>query len=75
MTINSFLGSAQLVSPKFPVVFHSLAGHNDRESTSPSYFNIDEATEVVDYVKELLRDRRRPVGEYNMACVNVLVRR
>ena len=61
--INSFLGSAQLVSPKFPVVFHSLAGHNDRESTSPSYFNIDEASEVKAYVQALLADRQHPIRE------------
>ncbi len=59
--INSFLGSSQLVSPKFPVVFHSLAGYNDRESTSPSYFNIAEASEVKTYVQALLADRRHPI--------------
>ena len=55
------LGSAQLANRKFPVVFHAISGENERESSSPSYFNIDEATEVVDYVKELLRDRSHPV--------------
>ena len=59
--INSFLGSPQLASPKFPVVFHALAGHNDRESTSPSYFNIDEASEVKAYVQALLADRQYPI--------------
>ena len=57
------LGSAQLANRKFPVVFHAISGENERESSSPSYFNIDEATEVVDYVKELLRDRSHPVRE------------
>ncbi|KAI0646632.1 P-loop containing nucleoside triphosphate hydrolase protein [Trametes meyenii] len=59
--INSFLDSAQLVSPRFPVVFHAISGENERESTSPSYFNKYEATEVVEYVKDLLKDRRHPV--------------
>ena len=62
-SINSFLGSSQLVSPEFPVVFHALAGYNDRESTSPSYFNIDEASEVKTYVQALLADRQHPIRE------------
>ena len=63
-SINAFLGSPQLVSPDFPVVFHAISGRNERESTSPSYFNIDEATEVADYIQELLRDRSHPVRKY-----------
>ena len=60
-TINSFLGSSQLPNPQFPIIFHAISGENEREVSSPSYFNIDEATEVLDYVKELLSDRRHPV--------------
>nr|VWP00270.1 Adenylate cyclase [Ganoderma boninense] len=67
--INSFLASAQLVSPKFPVVFHSLAGHNDRESTSPSYFNIDEASEVKAYVQALLADRQHPIQAKDIGVI------
>ena len=62
--IDSFVGSPQLVEPKFPVVFHSISGHNDRESTSPSYFNIEEACEVKAYVQALLEDRSFPIREY-----------
>ena len=64
LTINSFLGSSQLPERKFPVIFHAISGENERESTSPSYFNIDEATEVADYIQELLRDRSHPVRKY-----------
>ena len=60
---HSFLGSPLLEAPKFPVVFHAIAGHNDRESTSPSYFNIDEASEVKAYVQALLNDRNFPIRE------------
>ncbi|KAI0691004.1 P-loop containing nucleoside triphosphate hydrolase protein [Cerioporus squamosus] len=58
---HSFIDSPQLESPKFPIVFHAIAGHNDRESTSPSYFNIDEASEVKAYVQALLDDRGFPI--------------
>ncbi|KAI0749074.1 hypothetical protein C8Q74DRAFT_1212093 [Fomes fomentarius] len=59
--INSFLGSWQLAQPNSPVVFHAISGHNDRESTSPSYFDI-EAWGVKAYVQALLReDRSHPI--------------
>ncbi|CDO71155.1 hypothetical protein BN946_scf184845.g25 [Trametes cinnabarina] len=67
--INSFIGSTQLVNPKFPVVFHAIFGENERESTSPSYFNIDEATEVVEYVKDLLKDRQRPIRSKDIGII------
>ncbi|TBU29420.1 P-loop containing nucleoside triphosphate hydrolase protein [Dichomitus squalens] len=68
-TVNSFLGSSQLASPEFPVVFHALAGHNDRESTSPSYFNIDEASEVKAYVQALLADRQYPIQAKDIGVI------
>ena len=61
LQINAFVNSPLLPEPKFPVVFHAVAGENERESSSPSYFNIDEAVEVVDYVRELLEDRTHPI--------------
>lgn len=64
-TVNSLIGSPQLPNGQFPIIFHAIAGENEREAASPSYFNIDEATEVVDYINELLRDHRFPVREFN----------
>ncbi|RDX46171.1 P-loop containing nucleoside triphosphate hydrolase protein [Lentinus brumalis] len=68
-TINAFLGSSQLPKRTFPIIFHAISGENERKSTSPSYFNIDEATEVVDYVKELLRDRSHPVRAHDIGVI------
>ncbi|KAI9061625.1 P-loop containing nucleoside triphosphate hydrolase protein [Trametes sanguinea] len=59
--INSLLGSPVLVNARWPVVFHYISGQDERESTSPSYFNIDEATEVLENIKTLLNDRRHPI--------------
>jgi helicase MOV-10 len=56
--INSYLGSNLLVSPKFPIVFHAISGRDDREASSPSFFNIDEVTQVRSYVEALRSDRR-----------------
>jgi helicase MOV-10 len=43
----------------FPVIFHAVNGENLREGTSPSWFNPQEAEEVVKYV-DLLINQSRP---------------
>ncbi|RDX46185.1 P-loop containing nucleoside triphosphate hydrolase protein [Lentinus brumalis] len=67
--INYFLGSTQLVSPKFPVVFHAISGLNEREASSPSYFNIDEAAQVKVYCQALLQDASYPIRAEDIAVV------
>ena len=63
-TINAFLGSPQLATPQFPVVFHAISGKNDRESSSPSYFNVEEVILVKKYIGALLHDRKFPLREF-----------
>jgi helicase MOV-10 len=67
--IDSYLNWPKLLSPKFPVVFHSIIGKDDRESSSPSYFNIDEITQVKAYVQDLLTNVNFPVGKSNSSLV------
>ncbi|PPQ91576.1 LOW QUALITY PROTEIN: hypothetical protein CVT25_012644 [Psilocybe cyanescens] len=55
--INAYLDSSYLPSKKFPVVFHAVAGKDDREASSPSFFNIDEITQIKSYVQRLKSDR------------------
>jgi helicase MOV-10 len=43
-----------LPGKKFPVMFHSICGSDEREASSPSYFNRPEASQVKNYVKWLL---------------------
>lgn len=38
-------------------MFHALSGKDDREASSPSFFNIDEATKVKTYVEALRANR------------------
>lgn len=45
----------QLPAPGVPVIFHHLVGNNTREASSPSWFNADEASQVLSYVQRLLR--------------------
>jgi helicase MOV-10 len=47
-----------LPTPGFPIIFHAVSGNDAREASSPSYFNIDEITQVKQYVKLLLEDTR-----------------
>ncbi|OBZ77616.1 putative helicase MOV-10 [Grifola frondosa] len=57
-TINAYINSPLLVNPEFPIIFHAVTGKDDREASSPSFFNIDEATQVRYYVEELRANRR-----------------
>jgi len=51
--IDSFINKAILPNPRFPILFHGIVGKDDRDASSPSFFNIDEVTEVKDYVMKL----------------------
>lgn len=46
-----------LKNPTFPIMFHGVVGKDEREESSPSWFNTDEANEVLGYVQHLVRDR------------------
>lgn len=65
--INAYTNWPHLPRAKFPVIFHSVAGEDKREASSPSYFNIEEITQVKTYVKLLLADRRIPIGKYSIS--------
>jgi helicase MOV-10 len=56
--INAFIGSPQLVSKKFPILFHALPGKDDREASSPSFFNVHEVSQVKAYIEALRADRK-----------------
>ncbi|KAK7047868.1 hypothetical protein VNI00_006196 [Paramarasmius palmivorus] len=67
--INFYLNSKHLVSPKYPIVFHSVKGKDDREASSPSFFNIDEATIVRNMVKDLLEDRTKRIAAAEIGVI------
>ncbi len=52
-----------LPTKKFPIAFHAVAGQDQREESSPSYFNISEATLVKNYCSSLIAKKgiRKPV--------------
>ncbi|KAG9042355.1 hypothetical protein FS837_010960 [Tulasnella sp. UAMH 9824] len=51
------LGWDKLSNPKYPIIFHAIKGQDLRESSSPSWFNIEEASAVRDYVRDLRYDQ------------------
>lgn len=40
-----------------PIIFHAIQGKDEREASSPSFFNVSEASEVKAYVKMLKEER------------------
>ncbi|KAG2433768.1 hypothetical protein HXX76_008129 [Chlamydomonas incerta] len=55
---HSLLHWEALPNKSVPLLFHNLVGRDDQEASSPSWFNLDEAKQVVSYVKSL-KDMRR----------------
>ncbi|KAG1783159.1 P-loop containing nucleoside triphosphate hydrolase protein [Suillus placidus] len=77
--IRAFEGWSKLPSKKFPIIFHSISGKDDCEASSPSFFNIDEVTQVRKYI-QLLRDDRQirvahneigMIAPYHAQCVKI----
>ena len=56
--INKYLDCPLLPTRKFPIIFHAVFGKDEREASSPSFFNIDEALQIKDYVQKLRADAR-----------------
>ncbi|KAG7085878.1 hypothetical protein E1B28_003411 [Marasmius oreades] len=66
---NLYLNSPHVVSPKFPIVFHSVFGKDEREASSPSYFNIDEVTVVTSILEKLRKDTRIPLSDDDIGVI------
>ena len=46
-----------LTNPRVPMLFHGIEGKDEQEGNSPSWFNADEAVQVLRYIESLLRMR------------------
>lgn len=58
-----FSGSA---SQDFPLIFHGVTGMDEREESSPSFFNVAEVEVLMDYVRKLLQSNGKK-GHGNIA--------
>lgn len=54
----------------FPIVFHGVIGKDERESRSPSFFNVDELTTVLDYVQDLLTEKKVKVQQPEIGIIS-----
>ena len=73
--IDSYIGWPHLPNKRFPVIFHSVSGQDQREASSPSFFNISEVTQVKKYVQLLREDRRFRISKslYRFISVRVIL--
>lgn len=58
----------------FPIVFHAVNGENLREGTSPSWFNREEAQEVVNYVDLLVNQSRPAINPQDIGIITPYAR-
>ncbi len=63
-----------LPNAKFPIFFHAVFGENLREGNSPSWFNPEEAQEVVKYVDALVYHSRPPVDQKDIGVITPYAR-
>ncbi|KAF8651822.1 hypothetical protein AX16_004647 [Volvariella volvacea WC 439] len=68
-TVEYYLGSSYLPTKSFPIVFHAVHGQDDREASSPSFFNATEVLQVKRYVQKLREDRRFRTSEKDIGII------
>ncbi|KAM4571551.1 putative helicase mov-10-B.1 [Fundulus diaphanus] len=57
----------------FPVIFYGVAGKDERESTSPSFFNIAEVEVMMKYVRKLLDSQgKKGVGKISPKDIGII---
>ena len=71
-TINYYLNSTILPSKKFPIIFHAVSGKDEREASSPSFFNTDEVAVVRSYVEKLKQNGKSRTGKQSSPLCTVL---
>jgi helicase MOV-10 len=60
----------ELPTKRFPLIFHGIVGKDQREGSSPSFFNIEEATQVKKYCMELTsRGRKNRVDPKDIGVI------
>jgi hypothetical protein len=77
--VDSFLAWDGLPNKQFPLIFHGIHGKDQREGNSPSWFNIDEATLVRQYIVKLQEYRRYRITMPEIGtivdkrCINICI--
>ncbi|KAJ3714461.1 P-loop containing nucleoside triphosphate hydrolase protein [Lentinula raphanica] len=68
-TINFYVNSQHVARKNFPIVFQSISGKDDREASSPSFFNIDEVTTIKTLVQKLRSDRTLRITDNDIGII------
>ncbi|PFX17669.1 putative helicase MOV-10 [Stylophora pistillata] len=59
---NMMIGWEELPNKNFPIIFHPVFGKDEREGSSPSFFNVAEVATIERYPRKLLDDNVRSRG-------------
>ena len=59
-----------LKRPNFPVIFEAVCGKDQREEDSPSFFNAEEVSVVLRYVKDLKEARGVPLETSEIGIIS-----
>ena len=62
--VRSLENAEALEKKGFPIIFHGVIGKDEREKSSPSFFNIDEASLVRQYCETLIGNRKNGIRMY-----------
>lgn len=54
----------------FPIIFHSVKGVDEREGTSPSFFNVSEISTVRQYVESLRKSKKVKVVDSDIGALS-----
>ncbi|CAB9509556.1 Putative helicase MOV-10 [Seminavis robusta] len=74
LSTHSMVKWEYLAKKGFPVMFHAIDGENMREGNSPSWFNPQEAEQVVEYVKKLVKESKPPIREEDIGIITPYAR-
>ncbi|KIO33705.1 hypothetical protein M407DRAFT_13658 [Tulasnella calospora MUT 4182] len=66
---NLCLGWKGLPNPGYPVIFQGIKGRDLRELSSPSWFNIEEASAIWYYVRDLRCDPSLGLGDQHIGVI------
>ncbi|KAH8102228.1 P-loop containing nucleoside triphosphate hydrolase protein [Cristinia sonorae] len=66
---HSYINWQHLKNRKFPILFHAVAGEDQREASSPSFFNILELSLVKKYVELLKADRQVRITDNDIGII------
>ncbi|XP_068454650.1 putative helicase mov-10-B.2 [Clinocottus analis] len=73
MMRNSYCRWEYLKKQDFPVIFKGVTGVDDREASSPSFFNVAEVEVLMDYVKKLLQtDGKKGLGRISPKDIGII---